>query len=181
MESGSCDISMNGIWQAWQGFRRGKKISYEIIIFESHLLDNLFDLQRDLITGKYVHEGYRHVQITEKKRRDLAIASIRDRVVHRLLYDFLVLNFDKQLIFDVWSCRKGKGLIVCIERTKKLLYKDQNGFFWRCDIEKFFDHVRHDVLILSVFRRITDSNARWLLKEVIDSYQSEKIAGGGCY
>jgi retron-type reverse transcriptase len=165
---------MDGLWNAWHNFRRGKKFSYEIAAFEFRLLDNLFALHQDIVTRSYRHGSYRHIEIAEKKRRDLAVATIRDRVVHRLLYDYLVHVFDRRFMFDVWSCRKEKGLIGCITRTQELFRKHSDGFFWRSDVVKFFDHVRHDVLTQALERCIENSDARWLLHKVIASYQSEK-------
>ncbi len=114
------DLSLTNIWQAWRAFRAGKKPSREIIIFESDLERNLLLLCADLNNGSYQHGGYSHRIVNEKKRRDIAVATVRDRVVHRLLYDYLVPLVDPKLDYDVWSCRKGKGLHQALFRTKHL-------------------------------------------------------------
>lgn len=51
------------------------------------------------------------------------MASVRDRIVHRLVYDFLVGIYDETFIYDAWSCRKGKGLLGAIERTQEFLMR----------------------------------------------------------
>jgi len=96
----------------------------------------------------------------------IAVANIEDRIVHRLIYEYLVPIFDKTFIFDVWSCRKNKGLTAAIERVQKLFRGHKNFYCWRADIEKFFDNIDHQLLIKFLFRKIVCSNAQWLQKRL---------------
>src|SRR3989338_8623878 len=70
---------------------------------------------RNFRTGKR-----RTPEVAEQKRRIVSVAAVRDRVVHRLLYDHVVACFDARLSFDAWSCRKGKGLLGAIRRGPSL-------------------------------------------------------------
>ena len=114
--------------------------------FAYQLEANLIDLSREIETGAYRHGGYKRIVLKEKKRRDLAVADVRDRVVHRLLYDYLVGVFDKSFDPDIWSCRKGKGLHNCLVRVQKLLKIHPRSYVWRADIVKFFDSVDQETL-----------------------------------
>lgn len=115
--------------------------------------------------------------VTDNKRREISVASMRDRVLHRLFYDYLVEVFDKIFIFDAWSCRKGKGLMGAINRAQVFIKKYSNGFVWRADIRKFFDNVDHDILLQLLKRRIRDGKALFLLKEIIDSFEIRSGVG----
>ena len=75
---------------AWLAFRRHKKPSRSIDEFAYYLEANLRLLVQDIGQHTYRHGTYQTVVVHEKKRRDLAVASVRDRVVHRLVYDELV-------------------------------------------------------------------------------------------
>ena len=103
---------------------------------------------------------------------------MRDRVVHRLLYDYLVTLYDKTFIFDAWSCRKGKGLHEAVARAASFMGKYHDAWLWRADIEKFFDSVDQTVLRELLQRRPTDPRAIWLLNDIISSY-SKKHPGRG--
>ena len=151
-------------------FRRGKQPSHDIHAFEQSLEYNLLRLCADLNTGRYEHGGYHHRIVNEKKRRDIAVANVRDRVVHRLLYDYLVPLVDPRLDYDVWSCRQGKGLHEALKRTHKLLHDYSHGSVWRADISKFFDHIDHAVLKESLLRFTSDETAHKLLDKVLGSY-----------
>ena len=106
----------------------------------------------------------------ENKRRQLAVATIRDRVIHRLIYEYLMPIYDKTFIYDVWSCRKNKGLFGAITRTQKILKKYTSCFIWRADIAKFFNNVNKNTLINIISRKIKDEIALKLIKEIIASY-----------
>ena len=166
----SIDLSLSNIWRAWASFRKGKKPSREIVTFESALERNLLRLCNDFNNRQYQHGSYSHRIVNEKKRRDIAVATVKDRVVHRLLYDYIVPIVDKRFDFDVWSCRKGKGLMSALERTQKLLAKYPESWVWRADVHKFFDNVDQAILQSILKRTITDPKALYLLEEIIASY-----------
>lgn len=134
-----------------------------------YLEQNLYKLYHDLNNSTYRHGGYRNFVVTDNKRRRISVASIQDRIVHRLIYEYLVPIYDKTFIFDAWSCRKNKGLLGAIERTQCFLHAFPRGFIWRADITKFFDNVDREVLLLILKRKIFNVRTLALLKEVINS------------
>ncbi len=138
--------------------------------FTYFLEGNLYQLYIDLNNGQYKHGGYKKFIVTDNKRREIRVASIMDRVVHRLLYEYLTEIYDKTFIFDVWSCRKKKGLLGAIERAQKFLRKYPKSFVWRSDVKKFFDNVNHVTLLKIISLKISDKQAIWILKEIINSY-----------
>ena len=114
-------MSLENIWRSWFEFRKGKRVGDEIHAFQYYLEKNLYELFQDLNNGRYRHGGYRKFVVCDNKRREISVASVRDRVVHRLLYDYLEKIYDKTFIDDAWSCRKGKGLLGAIERAQGFL------------------------------------------------------------
>ena len=169
----SISLTLTDIWRSWVAFRKGKKPSLAILRFEQDLEANLLKLCYDLNNDQYEHQPYSHKIVNEKKRRDIYVASVRDRVVHRLLYDYLMPTVDPRLDYDVWSCRTGKGLYACLARTQRLLAKHPAAWVWRADIRKFFDSVPHDRLYEIIEKHITCTDAKKLLNKVITSYQSQ--------
>lgn len=142
----------------------------ELHTFHFYLEKNLATLQRDLESGAYRHGPYKKFTVCDNKKREISVAGIRDRVVHRLLYDYLVPVFDKIFIYDAWSCRKGKGLLGAIERTQAFLKKSPRAYVWRADIRKFFDSVNQEVLLKCLERKICDDRAIRLVREIISSF-----------
>jgi len=176
-DSSSIDLSLTNIWSSWCAFRTGKKPSRDIIIFESDLEANLLRLCYEVNNDSYTHGNYAHRIINEKKRRDISVASVRGRVIHRLLYDYMVPLVDSSFDPDVWSCRPNKGLHKALERAATVCNRHPTSYVWRADITKFFDHVNHEVLRQCLHRKIFDQKALKLLDKIISSYtHNEKPA-----
>ena len=168
--SDSINLGLGNIWRSWFAFRKGKRATLELHEFQFDLEKNLFGLRRDMVNGTYRHGSYRRFTVCDNKRREISVAGIRDRVVHRLIYDYLVPIFDKVFVFDAWSCRTGKGLLGAIERAQGFLKKSPRAYVWRADIKKFFDSVDQGVLMGLVSRRVGDPRALGLIGEVVGSF-----------
>jgi len=184
IDNDSIDLSIENIWRAYDSFQKGKKRTVELENFHYNLETNLFALQIDLQGGDYKHGQYRHFETVDNKKRKISVAIIRDRVVHRLLYEKFVEIFDRTFIYDVWSCRAGKGLLGAIERTQKFAQSNKSNFAWRADVKKFFDNIDHNTLKAILAFKIKDDNFARILEEVINSYSLDNIidkeGGGKC-
>ena len=164
------------LYHAYRAFRRGKRPSRDLIDFEYALESNLLGLLDAINHHTYRHGAYKTLDVTEKKRRRLAIASIRDRVVHRLVYDYLVQRLDKTLDPDVFSARRGKGLHKALTRTQNLLRRHPHSFIWRLDIHKFYDCVDNGILKTILLGKFPvslipeEAEYLYLSFEIIDSH-----------
>src|ERR1035437_93088 len=107
MHTDTLPTDYEAIYKAWTAFRKGKRPSRVIDEFAYNLETNIEELATEINSKTYKHGGYQAVILHEKKRRDLAVATVRDRVIHRLLYDYLLEKFDHSFDPDVWSCRVG--------------------------------------------------------------------------
>ena len=181
MGNDSIDVGLSNIWRSWFVFRKEKRPTVELHDFQYNLEKNIFELFKDLNDGKYRHGGYKKFVVSDNKRREISVASIRDRVVHRLVYDYLAPIYDKTFIYDAWSCRVGKGLLGAIERAQTFLKNHLRSYVWKGDVKKFFDSVDQKTLLKILSFKIKDERAYNLLKEIIYSFQSDVIdkAGGG--
>lgn len=168
------NCSLSQIWQAWYRFSKGKTKTKEFERFKYYLENNLLLLHQDIVSHQYCHGPYRKFTVCDNKKREVSVAPIRDKIIHRLLYDYLVKIYDKTFIFDVWSCRVTKGVDAATLRALQFLVKNPNTFIWRADITKFFDNVDQKVLWQILNRKITDKVALYLIKEVLGSFNNNE-------
>lgn len=166
----SIDLSLKNIWNSWFVFRKGKHSTSELNYFQYYLEKNLYSLFVDLNLGRYRHGCYREFIVRDNKRRKISVASVRDRVVHRLVYDYLNKIYDRTFIYDAWSCRLKKGLHGAIERAQVFLKNCKNGYVWKCDIKKFFDSIDQKILLELLSLKIKDSRTFSLLEKIISSF-----------
>lgn len=177
-------ISVENLLAAWREFIRDKRKRDDVEKFSLRLTDNVFALHRELADKTYRHGGYRAFRINDPKPRDIHVASVRDRLLHRAIYRVLYPYFDPKFIFDSFSCRLTKGTHRAINRFQKYCRKisrNHTKTVWvlKCDIRKFFANIDHMILRDILRRRIGDSDVVRLLDEVIGSFHTKDKHGVG--
>lgn len=172
-------VSVENILEAWQEFIRGKRNKRDIQEFSLRLMDNIFNLHRDLVNHTYKHGGYQAFNICDPKPRNIHKASVHDRLVHHAVYRILYPFFERIFIPDSFSCRLRKGTHRAINRFRSLAYiisKNNTKTCWvfKCDIRKFFASIEHKILKDILAEYIPDKDILRILEEIIDSFYSIK-------
>lgn len=167
----------------WLRFRKGKRAKKNVIAFEADLATNLLDLHISLRDKTYAHEGYAAFTVADPKPRNIHKASVRDRVLHHLIYHHLYPYFDRRFIFDSYSCRNGKGTHRALARFRtfaRAVSRNNTRTCWvlKGDIRKFFASIDHAVLKGILAHHITDTDFLWLIEQVIDSFHSTRPGMG---
>lgn len=174
----SIDCSVPNLRKIWDNFRKGKRKSRAIDYFTYYLEKELEKLSLDLTSKTYKHGNYYSFMVFDNKKRKIEIAAIRDRIVHRLIYEYLVEIFDKSFIYDAWSCRKNKGLIKAIERCQYFANRYCKYFFWKADVVKFFQSIDQDNLIKYIELKVKERDIIDLIKEVVYCYKGAQKGKG---
>ena len=172
-------ITPENLFFAWEEFRRDKKKKEDVLLFEKNLEREIFSLHRDLKSFTYRHSGYAGFYISDPKRRHIHKAQVRDRVLHHAIMNILYPHYEKVFIHNSFSCRIGKGTHKGVEALRSMLYKasknnTRNVYILKCDIEKFFDSISHEILLSVLSSRIKDQELMNLLVEVVESFTSDR-------
>lgn len=176
-------IKIENILATWSRFLRGKRNKKDVVIFQSRLAENLADLHRSLLNRSYEHGGYKAFNISDPKPRNIHKATVRDRVLHHLIYKELYDYFDARFIYDSYSCRKNKGTHKALDRFKEFAGKVSKNntrtcYILKCDIRKFFASIDQGILMAILKRHIEDLALIQLLETVIASFYSTQPAVG---
>lgn len=170
------------LW-AWERFRSGKRRRYDIAEFDWNLEGSLLELADDLARGRYRHGPYETFVLCDSKRRRIDKATVRDRVVHELVFRLLEVEFNRSFIFDSYSSRRGKGTQNALKRTWAFLAPwraGQGGWYAVIgDVRSYFAEVSHAVLVDCIHRRITDPRFLRLVDEIIGSFHTDGRPGRG--
>jgi len=174
-------FSFEGLLRAWREFKKGKRYKKDVAIFEARLIENLLSLERDLLFDNYKHGKYLNFKISDPKPRDIHKASVRDRVVHHALYNFLYQKFDRSFVYDSFSCRKGKGIHRAMNRFRGFSYKVSKNntkrcWVLKCDIKKCFASVDHKILKEILKTKIKCPRLVKIAEEIIDSFHANSVA-----
>jgi retron-type reverse transcriptase len=154
---------------------QGKRKRGDVNEFAKHLSDNLFDIVYELKNDTYVHGAYKEYIICDPKKRVIHKASVKDRVVHRLLYNALYEYFDKRYIYDSYSCRVGKGTHRAQARFRYFVNTVSKNYTKQCyilkfDIKKCFESIDTEILKSILACHIEDKKLLKLTQVIIGSF-----------
>ena len=87
--------------------------------------------------------------------REIFAAQYRDRVVHHVVFDSIYDWWDRRFLYDVYSCRVGKGTLMGIERLYSHIEKASQGFrmptyVLKMDIKGYFMSINRKSLLKKV-------------------------------
>lgn len=168
-------MTKENLYKAWNDFVRGKRRRVDVNEFNIRLADNLSELYDDLLSREYQHGVYEEYMVCDPKKRIIHKASVRDRVVHRLMYNALYSYFDSRFFFDSYSCRVGKGTHKARARFRDFVNQASANHTKPCyvlkfDIKKCFASVDQNILRQILQAHISDERAFDLLVKIIDSF-----------
>ena len=119
--------------------------------FERNLTDNLMQLYDDIVSRRYRVGRSMCFIIRDPVVREVFAASFRDRIVHHLLYNWLMPIFEPTFIYDSYSCREGKGTLFGIKRLEHHIRSCSDNYHKECyvlklDIEGYFMNISRQKL-----------------------------------
>ncbi len=143
--------------------------------FERHLEDNLFQLSEELRGFKYSHGPYDHFVLYDSKKREIHKAMIKDRIVHKIIYDLLVMIYEQAFIKDSYSSRVNKGTHKAINTLRYFLNLSAGTgygitYILKCDVKKYFDNVNHEILLGLIREKVRDENILAVIGNIIFSF-----------
>ncbi|WVV46826.1 group II intron reverse transcriptase/maturase [Pseudomonas sp. NA13] len=123
-----------------------------------------------LLAGEYHPQGVRAVDIPKPKggTRQLGIPSVVDRLIQQALLQQLTPIFDPLFSDYSYGFRPGRSAHQAIETARGHVAA---GHRWcvELDLEKFFDRVNHDVLMVCVARQIEDKRVLTLIRRYLEA------------
>jgi RNA-directed DNA polymerase len=160
-------VSFENLVLAATRARKRKRLKPATATFDLNLENNLLRLQRELQDQIWQPGEYISFEIFEPKRRLISAAPYEDRVVHHALCNIIEPLFERTFIYDSYANRQGKGTHRAVDRLTK--FAKQYRYVLKCDIQKYFPSIDHEILYGFLTRKISDKKVRWLLRTIIDS------------
>jgi retron-type reverse transcriptase len=184
---------IKNLHHAYLKARREKSKKFYVIEFEENLENELKELQYELISKTYEPHSLKRFIIRDPKTRTIHSSFFRDRVIHHAIVNILEPIFEKIFIYDSYASRKNKGTHLAVKRFEEFmrkvsgngkLVKDATnnnqiqGYCLKADIKSYFDNVDHDILIKIIGEKVSDLDAIWLIRQVLNNFKSKKIGKG---
>jgi group II intron reverse transcriptase/maturase len=132
----------------------------------------LRSIQAELQAGTYQPQANRKVDIPKAngKTRTLQIPSIRDRVVQGALKFILEAIFEADFCPNSYGFRPKHSLHQALAEVRRSVLRRMTTVI-DVDLSRYFDTIRHSILLEKVAKRVQDPQVMHLVKQVI------KVAG----
>jgi hypothetical protein len=176
------------LYEAFKHSRRGVAWKESTQRYEMNAMRNILDAQRKLIARESVQSGFVEFDLRERgKVRHIRSIHISERIVQKCFCDnILVPILSRPLIYDNGAAMKNKGvhfsvrrLITHVSKYYKSNGNSAQGYVLAVDFRKFFDNIRHDILLKLVNEQLEDPDVRELLRRFITAFGKNRSLGLG--
>lgn len=166
----------NVLYEAYKRAKKGSDWKPQVQKFEMNYLMELSKMQRDLEAMEYEFLPTTSFMLNERgKKRYITGEQIHDRIVkHALCDEVLNPSIERFLIHDNGASIKGKGIDFTRRRLVTHLRKyyaqhhSNEGYILLIDFSKYYDNIRHDILLEIFEKYVDDEHALWLLRKTIE-------------
>lgn len=132
-------------------------------------------IKEELLRGRYMPDAVLRVNIPKpdgKGMRQLGIPTVMDRLLQQALHQVMQPVFDGNFSESSYGFRPGRSAHQAVQAARKHV---ASGRRWvvDMDVEKFFDRVDHDVLMVRVSRKIEDKRILGLIRRYLQAGMME--------
>jgi RNA-directed DNA polymerase len=170
-------VSLGNLFAAAKKALRGRGLKMPAVAFAADLETEVVALSHELRSGSYRPGAYHYFEIFEPKRRLVAAAPFRDRVVHHAICRVIEPIWERRFIAHNYACRPGKGTHAAMRRARALAR--QHPWALACDIQRYFPSVSHEVLMSTITRVIADEELLALIRLILASHAPATDGSGG--
>jgi RNA-directed DNA polymerase len=137
-------------------------------------------LRDELLRGTYRPRTNRPVEILkgDGKKRKLQIPCIRDRVVQGALKWVIEPIFEADFCPNSHGFRPGRSPHRALAEVRRSLYRRMSTVI-DVDLSRYFDTIRHFILLRKIARRIEDPDVLHLVKQIIKAGGKIGVPQGG--
>jgi len=168
--------SFENIYLAYRKARRGKRASVSTADFEYNQEEELLRLRAELSAQTWQPGPYRTFYIHDPKKRLIAAAPFRDRVVHHALCNWIAPLWEPLFIRDSYANRIEKGTHRAILRASH--FARRYRYVLQCDFVQFFPSLSHQILLHELQSVLRDPATLWLCRQILNAPHPQEEARG---
>lgn len=165
--------SLDNLYQCWLKAKKNKSASIRVQRFGDDPLRYLTTIQERLRNLAYTFGPYKSFTVREKKFRHVVDAPMKDRIVHWMLYDYLLPIWQPRFIHDTYGNLPGRGTHAAVKRLAQFARAQSSTWILQLDISKYFYSVNHEILKSRALRFIGDHELRVLMTNLVDSFETD--------
>ncbi len=150
---------------------KNKKRAENFLLYKA---EHIINIKNRIMNKEFSFNKYNIFFITDPKCRVIMSQNIEDKVINHLFANYFLVNvFENTYTNSMCATRIGKGTKYGIDLLKRYIneikYKNDNFYYLKIDIKKYFYNIDHEVLKQILRRKIKDKDALEVLDKIIDS------------
>lgn len=160
---------------AYEDCMKNKRTTANATKFSINATENLIKLCDEVNERKYVIGPSITFVVKFPVLREVFAADFRDRVIHHLVMNELMVYFDDEFIDESFSCREGKGVLYGIDTMFKHIQNctenyTKDAWILKMDVKSFFMSIDKKILASLVddliVRRYPENRKKQRLREI---------------
>jgi RNA-directed DNA polymerase len=135
-----------------------------------HIQENWHSIRKAIEEGSYQPSPVRRVEIPKPNggTRELGIPTVTDRLIQQAIAQVLTPLFDPQFSEHSYGFRPNRRGHDAVRKAKEFM-KEGYRFVVDLDLEKFFDRVNHDRLMMKLTEKVMDKKVLLLIRKYLQS------------
>jgi RNA-directed DNA polymerase len=142
----------------------------EVTQLRGYLRERWGGIKEQILNGTYQPRPVRRVDIPKPGggTRMLGIPTVTDRLIQQAMHQILTPLWEPEFSAHSYGFRPGRSAQQAIKAAQRHV---NQGKRWvvDMDLEKFFDHVNHDVLMARMERKVSDERMLKLTRRYLES------------
>jgi RNA-directed DNA polymerase len=167
-------VERANVWLAYQRVVGNKGAAgvdgVTVAKFKDWLVVHWPSVKKALLEGRYLPRPMRRVDLPKPSGgvRTLGIPTLVDRLIQQALHQVLSPRFEPTFSERSYGFRPGRSAGQAVKQAQAYI-GDGKRWVVDLDLEKFFDRVNHDVLMLRVSRRVHDVRVLKLIRRFLEA------------
>jgi RNA-directed DNA polymerase len=168
------DLTMlTNLYECWLKASSCKGNRWRMQRFGAEIFTHLVTIQKRLRDRSYTFGPYKVFTVRDKKFRDVIDAPVKDRIIHWMLYRYMLPIWQPRFIHDTYGNLPARGTHAAVRRLAEFCRRQDSKWVLQLDISKYFYSVPHDKLKACAVKHIGDEDVRRLICSLIDSFRTD--------
>jgi RNA-directed DNA polymerase len=165
-------MTMEKLYEAVGSLRKNASAGIDGITYAEYEInaeENVRQLHRRLVTGKYQVQPLRRVYISKEngKQRPISIPSLEDKIVQKVVVDLMNAIYEQDFLDCSYGFRPGRSQHQALDEVRRVICTRPTGWILEIDISSYFDKIVRGILIEMVEKRVSDGSVLRLIQKWI--------------
>ena len=165
-------ITVEKLYEAFRSLRKNASAGIDgvtYVEYETNAEENVRQLHRRLVAGKYQVQPLRRVYIPKEngQQRPISIPAVEDKIVQKVAVDLLNAIYEQDFLDCSYGFRPGRGQHQALDEVGRVICTRPTEWILELDIRSYFDKIVRGTLIEMVEKRVSDDSVLHLIQKWI--------------